>query len=40
MKLTLADIQKADPDDYAAKVAYARYLASSPEAAGLPGYLG
>lgn len=40
MALTLADIQQADPDDYAAKLALARYLASSPEAAGLPGYVG
>lgn len=40
MKLTLADIEKADPEDYAAKIAYARYLAGSPEAAGLPGYVG
>ncbi|MBK8469510.1 MAG: hypothetical protein IPL45_06900 [Actinomycetales bacterium] len=40
MKLTLADIKDADPEDYAAKIAYARYLASSPQAAGLPGFLG
>lgn len=38
--LTLADIQKADPDDYGEKIAYAFYLASSPEAAGLPGFVG
>ena len=40
MEMTLADIQKADPEDYADKVAYALYLASSPEAAGLPGFVG
>ncbi|MBP6582069.1 MAG: ParB/Srx family N-terminal domain-containing protein [Chromatiaceae bacterium] len=38
--LTLADIQKADPEDYGEKVGYAMYLASSPEAAGLPGFVG
>jgi hypothetical protein len=40
MEMTLEDIRKADPDDYADKVAYALYLASSPEAAGLPGFVG
>ncbi|HRD91840.1 MAG TPA: ParB/Srx family N-terminal domain-containing protein [Accumulibacter sp.] len=40
MEMTLADIREADPDDYAEKVGYARYLASSPEAAGLPGFVG
>ena len=40
MQMTLDDIQKADPEDYAEKVAYALYLASSPEAAGLPGFVG
>lgn len=40
MNLTLADIEKQDPDDYADKVEFARYLAQSPEAAGLPGFRG
>ena len=40
MEMTLEDIRKADPGDYAEKVAYALYLASSPEAAGLPGFVG
>jgi hypothetical protein len=38
--LTLADIKKADRGDYADKIGYALYLASSPEAAGLPGFVG
>ncbi|MCM8595193.1 ParB/Srx family N-terminal domain-containing protein [Accumulibacter sp.] len=38
--LTLGDIESADPEDYADKIAYARHLASSPEAAGLPGFVG
>jgi hypothetical protein len=40
MEMTLEDIQKADPEDYADKIAYAMYLASSLEAAGLPGFVG
>lgn len=40
MEMTLADIEKDDPDDYREKIAYALYLASSPEAAGLPGFVG
>jgi hypothetical protein len=40
MEMTLEDIRKADPDDYAEKLGWARYLASSPEAAGLPGFVG
>lgn len=40
MEMTLADIEKKDPDDYQDKVAYALYLASSPEASGLPGFVG
>lgn len=40
MDLTLADIEKQDPDDYAEKLEFARFLATSPQAAGLPGYLG
>jgi hypothetical protein len=40
MDLTLATLERDDPSDYADKVAYARYLASSPEAAGLPGFVG
>ena len=40
MNLTLADIEKQDPEDYADKVEFARYLAQSPEAAGLPGFRG
>jgi len=40
MEMTLEDIRKADPDDYAEKIGWARYLASSPEAAGLPGFVG
>jgi hypothetical protein len=40
MEMTLADIEKKDPDDYHEKVAYALYLASSPEASGLPGFVG
>ena len=38
--MTLEDIKKDDPEDYADKIAYASYLASSPEAAGLPGFVG
>jgi len=38
--MTLEDIQKADPDDYNEKIRYALYLGSSPEAAGLPGFVG
>ena len=38
--MTLGDIQKADPDDYNEKIRYALYLGSSPEAAGLPGFVG
>ena len=40
MKMTLADIEKEDPDDHKDQIAYALYLASSPEAAGLPGFVG
>ncbi|HXK55317.1 MAG TPA: ParB/Srx family N-terminal domain-containing protein [Gammaproteobacteria bacterium] len=40
MEMTLADIEKSDPDDYHEKVSYALYLASSPEASGLPGFVG
>ena len=40
MEMTLADIEKSDPDDYRDKIAYALYLASSPEAGGLPGFVG
>lgn len=40
MEMTLEDIRKADPGDYADKIGWARYLASSPEAAGLPGFVG
>ncbi|MCB1874222.1 MAG: hypothetical protein KDI49_19835, partial [Gammaproteobacteria bacterium] len=40
MEMTLADIEKDDPDDYHEKIAYALYLASSREAAGLPGFAG
>lgn len=40
MEMTLEDIEKADPEDYGEKIAYAMYLASSPEAAGLPGFVG
>lgn len=40
MQMTLADICKADPDDYADKINAALFLASSPEAAGLPGFVG
>ena len=40
MEMTLADIEKSDPDGYREKVAYALYLASSPEASGLPGFVG
>jgi len=40
MEMTLADIEKDDPDDYNEKINYAKYLANSPEAAGLPGFVG
>lgn len=40
MNLTLADIEKQDPDDCADKIEFARFLAQSPEAAGLPGFRG
>lgn len=40
MQMTLADIEREDPDDYNDQIAYALYLASSPEAAGLPGFVG
>jgi len=40
MEMTLEDIRKADPDEYSEKIAYANFLASSPEAAGLPGFVG
>jgi len=40
MEKTLADIKDDDLDDYNEKVAYALYLASSPEASGLPGFVG
>jgi len=40
MKQTLADIKKSDKDDYKSKTAYALYLASSPDAQGLPGFVG
>ena len=40
MEMTLADIEKSDPEDYNEKIAYALYLASSPEASGLPGFVG
>ena len=40
MKMTLDDIKKKDPGDHKDQIAYARYLASSPEAAGLPGFVG
>ncbi len=40
MALTLADIERDDPDDYAAQLAFARFLATSPAAAGLPGFVG
>ena len=38
--LTLENIQRDDPDDYNEKIRYALYLGSSPEAAGLPGFVG
>lgn len=40
MKMTLEDIEKADPEDYAGKKRYTMYLATSSEAAGLPGFVG
>jgi hypothetical protein len=40
MSLTLADIEHRDSEDYFGNLAYTRYLATSPEAAGLPGFLG
>lgn len=40
MEMTLAKIEEADPEDYKEKIAYAMYLATSPEAAGLPGFVG
>jgi hypothetical protein len=40
MQMTLADIEKSDEEDYNSKIAYALHLASSPEASGLPGFVG
>jgi len=40
MEMTLANIEKNDPDDCREKIAYALYLASPPEAGGLPGFVG
>lgn len=40
MEMTLADIEKTDPDEYKEKIAYAWHLARSPDAAGLPGFVG
>ena len=40
MQMTLADIEKEAPDNYKDQISYALYLASSPEAAGLPGFVG
>lgn len=38
--VTLADIEKDDPDGYEEMVLEGQYLAQSPEARGLPGYIG
>jgi hypothetical protein len=38
--MTLADIKEADPDGYEELRMQGRYLAQSPEARGLPGYIG
>ena len=40
MNMTLEDIENSDPEDYSDKIAYALFLASSPEASGLPGFVG
>ncbi len=39
-KLTLKKLKHDDPDDYADKIRYAKHLAASPDAAGLPGFGG
>lgn len=38
--MTLADILEKEPEEFAETTAYALYLASSPEARGLPGFAG
>jgi hypothetical protein len=38
--VTLADIEKADPEGYQEMALEGRYLAKSPEARGMPGYIG
>ncbi len=38
--VTLADIEKADPEGYQELMLEGRYLAMSPEARGMPGYVG
>lgn len=40
MELTLEKIEDRDHDDYADKIRYAMHLAASPDAAGLPGFVG
>lgn len=38
--VTLADVRKADPEAHEERLLHARYLAQSPEARGLPGFIG
>jgi hypothetical protein len=38
--MTLADILEKEPDEFDEMTAYALYLARSPEARGLPGFVG
>ena len=40
VNLTLKKLMHDDPDDYADKIRYAKHLAASPDAAGLPGFVG
>jgi hypothetical protein len=40
MEMTLHAISELDPSEYAEKLAFTLYLAGSPEAGGLPGFVG
>jgi hypothetical protein len=40
MQMTLEDIRERHSEEYKDQIAYARYLAGSPEASGLPGFIG
>ena len=40
VEMTLADVREEDPEEFDELTAYALYLAGSPEARGLPGFVG